>query len=238
MVINKDKRSSELIIAITGIIALIVGSTLSGIALWQVAQNESEGARLLEQANNLTQTSILIQNITSNFEPYLIPYSVVASVADVYSNSTLDPFGQFDDHGSLNVSLVVITPHASIINFTDKAFAVTVRKPTRSDDFLDPTSFFGSNIYLEPSLPYGFSGNRFFYYWPETFVQPGVTQVNFAIPILAELALNSNFTAQVFGGNLGTLTAQVTMFDVQTQKYVASYNFSTTIFVNVNWHYG
>lgn len=191
-----------------------------------------------QQANDLTKQTLQLQNITSNFPPEFIPYSISASVRDVYSNSTLDAFGQFDDYGSLNVSLVVITPHASIINFTDTKFNVTVRTPTGSDDFLNPANFFGSNIYLAPSFPYGFFGNRFSFYWPEAFVQPGVAQLNFAIPIFPDIALNPNFTAHVFGGSLGTVTAEVTMFDVQTGKYVASYTFSTGLLVNVNWPYG
>lgn len=112
-----------------------------------------------------------------------------------------------------------------------------MRAPTGSDDFLNSKNFFGSNIYLAPHFPYGFFGNGFFYYWPEAFVQPGVIQLNFTIPIFADIALNSNFTAHVFGGSLGTVTAEVTMFDVQTEKYVASYYFSTELFVNVNLSY-
>lgn len=238
MTTNKDKPSWESTIAIAGIIALIIGSLISGFAVWQVGQNQSESAKLQEQANNLTQTSILIQNMTSNFQPAFIPYSVVASLGDVYSNSTLNEFGQFDVEGSLNVSLVVISPHASIVNFTDTAFNATVRNPTSGDDFLSSTNFFGSDLYLNPHIPYGFSGNGFFYYWPEAFVQPGITQVNFSIPLFADLALNSSFVGFIFGGNVGTVTAQVTMFDVQAEKYIASYNFTTDVFVNVNWSYG
>lgn len=62
--------------------------------------------------------------------------------------------------------------------------------------------------------------------------------MNFTIPISAYLALNSNFTAHILGGSLGRVNAEVTMFDVQTEKYVASYHISTTLFVNVNWNYG
>jgi hypothetical protein len=235
---NREQLTWDKTVAITGIIGLIIGSVLSGFSVYQISQNQSESARLQEQANNLTQLSLELQNMTSNFQPAFIPYSIVASVRDVYSNSTLDAFGQLFDYGSLNVSLVVITPHASIINFTDTAFNITVRASTGGDDFLNSTNFFGSYAFLAPYLPYGFLGNQYSSYWTEAFIQSGFTQVNFAIPIFARIALNSNFTDHVFGGNLGSVNAEVTMFDVQTEKYVASYNFSTTLFVNVNWTYG
>lgn len=134
---NREKLTWDKIVAITGIIGLIIGSVLSGFSVYQISQNQSESARLqeqanklTEQANNLTQLSLQLQNMTTNFQPAFIPYSISASVQDVYSNSTLDHFGRFEDYGSLNVSLVVITPHASIINFTDTAFNITVRTPT------------------------------------------------------------------------------------------------------------
>jgi hypothetical protein len=220
-----------LIFAVLAMIFAVIASNTANDLTRQSLFNE-------QQATNLTQLSLQLQNMTSNFQPLFIPYSISASVHDLYSNSTLDTFGQFQDKGSLNVSLVVITPHASIINFTDSAFNVTVRPAMGSDDFLNPNNFFGSYVYLTPFLPYGFVGNEFSFYWPEAFVQPGITQLNFTIPIVADIALNSNFTFHAFGGSLGTVNAEVTMFDVQTEKYVAAYHISTSLIVNINWIYG
>lgn len=220
------------------IFALIVAALGIGITAYQSNYAMQEASRQSDAANKLSQQSLELANMTSNFEPELILYNVGASVNSIYSNVTLDSFGRLSDYGSLNVSLVVITPHASIVNFTDTSFSVKVRQAIESDDFLDSSNFFGTDIFLMPYLPYGFSGNSFSFYWPEAFVQAGFTQLNFAIPIFAYLALNSSFTGSILGGNLGTVTAQVTMYDVQTKQYVAAYNLSTQIYVNVNWNYG
>jgi len=219
------------------VIISILSISIAGYTVIQSNQAINESKQYYNTANNLAEYSLELQNITSNFEPTIIPYSISASVDNVFSNATLDSFGQFDDKGSLNVTLVVITPHASIVNFTDTAFNVTVRTAGGSDDFLSASNFFGTDMFIEPSLPYGFSGNMFSFYWPEAFVQPGVTEVNFTIPIVADIALNSNFTSSAFGGNLGTVTGQVTMFDVQTGKNVASFIFTTEVFVNINLGY-
>lgn len=86
-------------------ILILVFAAVAVILSWDasiIADNNTQ------QANDLTKEVLQLQNTTSNFQPVFIPYSIAASVRDVYSNSTLDAFGQFDDYGSLNVSLVVI----------------------------------------------------------------------------------------------------------------------------------
>jgi len=239
-----------------GIIGLMVGSLLSGIALVQTYQvallNASLAEKqttLTEQANNLTQLSLMLQNIISNFQPKIIPYYSVATLDDVNLRSTLDCFGQIDDYGSLNISLVVVTPHASILNFTETGFSITVRNLTSGTDWLDSSNSFGSHVTLMPNLPYGsvssskpydFLRTQFFDYWPEAFVQPGVTQVNFTIPMNAKLALNSNFNiiSEDYRDNLGTVNANVTLFDLQTENYVATYYCSAQLLVDVNSTYG
>lgn len=86
-------------------------------------------------------------------------------------------------------------------------------------------------------MPYGENVTiSYTYYWPEAFIPAGVTELNFAIPIYAELALNSNYTGSALGASVGTVAGELTVFDVQTRSYVADYPFSTPVFLNVNWN--
>ncbi|HTY75034.1 MAG TPA: hypothetical protein VMD05_05660 [Candidatus Nanoarchaeia archaeon] len=224
----------------------IIGIIIAGIAISQSYQATIESKqyydnanKLAQEANNLTQTTLQLQNVTTNFQPYIIPYYVTATLNDIYTNAPLDNFGQVNDYGSLNVSLFVITPHAAVINFSDTAFNITVRKAD-SNDWLNGSNFFGSYATFLPWLPLKeaeLGYNQFFNYWPEAFVQSGVTELNFTIPIDADVSLNSSFVGRAVA-SLGIVNANVTMFDLQTEKYVASYYFSENLLVNVNPNYG
>ncbi len=237
---QKIEAIATILVAVFALIAVVYSWNASNRAndiADKSLTTEQQLINLTQQANNLTQFSLELQNLTSNWQPEIIPFSISATLPTVYTNATLDPFGQYDEYGSLNVSIIVITPHASIVNFTDTAFNATARQASGSDDFLNASNFFGSYLSLFPYMPYGANFTiSYTYYWPEAFIQAGVTQLNFAIPIYAELALNSNFTGMTLGSGVGTVAGELTVFDVQTRSYVADYPFSTPVFLNVNWN--
>jgi hypothetical protein len=244
---SKLEKYGLIIGMIVGVIGLIIGSVLSGVALMQSNSLAQQSMELTQQANNLTQTSLALQNITSNFEPYLLPYYVTASVPDLYTSMPLDYFSQADVYGSLNLSIVAITPHASLVNFTSKRvapdldlwipnFNVTVNK---NAPWRNTTNLFETTITVIPYLPFEERGkNQFFDYKPQAFVEQGVTLVNFVIPIHASISLNQTLQASYYGVNLGTVAYEFDLYDVQLRQTVAVYSGSTSILTNINPNYG
>lgn len=236
-----------LYIALAGFIASTI---FSGLAIYQTGQIAQENVKLNEKAIALTEFALQIENATSNYQPYLLPYYVTASIPDLYSSMPLDNFGQVNIYGSLNLSVVAITPHASIINFTSKNitpefldspffvpnFNVTVNQNT---DWMNASNIFEPRLTVMPYLPFEERGNNQFYdYKPQAFVEQGVTLVNFVIPIHASIPLNPEFQGQILGANLGSVAFEFDMYDVQLQKTVAVYSGSTAILTNVNLNYG
>jgi hypothetical protein len=209
----------------------------------QVANNLTLQSLLdQEKANNLTQTSILLQNMTSNFEPLIIDYFIGANLQDITSeNGTIEWSGKVvRDEGSLNMSLVVITPHAAIIGFSNEAFNFTAMNPDgRNDTLIDPNNPWSTYASIFPYLPLTSEGNQYYGYPIEAFVQLGVTQVNFTIPVSASFMLNPLLTDKdrMLGTSIGNIEIEVSMFDVQTRT-MTLWNFPTQLRINFNCHYG
>src|ERR1035441_5302131 len=140
---SQKKRRLERYGAYLGLISLIITIIVAPITIIytvQTASTTKEANALTkqslldqEQANNLTQTSLYLQNISSNFQPEIIPYYITANIGDIHTNAPTDVFGAIADSGSLNMSLVVITPHAAILNFSDTSFNVYIRTVTNSN---------------------------------------------------------------------------------------------------------
>lgn len=231
-----------MIIQVTVLIVALIAVGLSSIAV-------SESTNTANKANALTQTALELQNSTINFEPYLLPYYVTATVGDLYTSMPLDNFGRVETYGSLNLSIVAITPHASIINFTEKNivplelnqpffvpnFNVTVNN---NADWINSDNFSGTSLSVIPWLPYEErGGNQFFDYKPQSFVEPGVTLINFVIPIHASVSLNQTLQSSFYGASLGTVYFEFDMYDVQLKRTVAVYNGSTNILTNINPNY-
>ncbi len=196
-------------------------------------------------AYNLTRLSFELQNVTSNFELYLLPYYVTATVGDLSTATPLNAFGEIETYGSLNLSIVVVTPHAAIINFTQKNilppeindtlfdwnFNITVNK---NAPWINSSNFFTPTIAVLPYLPMNeVGGNQFFDYKPQAFVQPGVTLTNFVIPIHASIPLNQSLTGRMYGAHLGSISYEISMYDVQLRKTVALFNSTESILTNI-----
>lgn len=236
-----------LYIALAGFIASTI---FSGLAIYQTGQIAQESVKLAEKANDLTEFALQIENSTSNYQPYLLPYFVTASIPDLYSSMPLDIFGQVDLYGSLNLSIVAITPHASVINFTSRnilpeSVNITLFRPNfnvtvnNNAEWINQSNFFENTVTVLPFLPYEELGNNQIYdYKPQAFVGQGVTLVNFVIPIHARISLNPEFHGSVYGASLGDVAFEFDMYDVHLRKPVAVYSGSTTIRTNVNPTYG
>lgn len=236
----------QIFLLVAALVAVAFSFNTSITAIELTKQGQLNEQQTNELATSLSQASLYLQNITSNFEPKIIPYYITATVNDVYTYMPTDMYGEIRDVGSLNISLIIITPHAAIINFTETSFEVTTRRVSDSNDWINASSFSGPHVYLTPYLPYGDSGFNYqnegikitnmqiFHYWPQAFVQPGVTQVNFTIGIQASIPINQNFTGALIGASLGVVQAQITLFDVQMNKTAATYNCYEQIKLNVN----
>jgi hypothetical protein len=198
----------------------------------------------LSQSNNLSQSILQLQNITSNFQTTVMPYVVKASIDDVdcYQNSS-----EIVSFGSLNISIAVITPHAAIINFSDdNPFTFTLENGlyhepndilTRSVEaqfFIDPSKTNLSSVAIDRqgNLPFN-------PYHRQMFIQPGVSLVNFSFPILADFYLNPLWLkmmlpfADKYGlpvyVDLGEISITVHLFDIQLQKEIRVESFSTRL---------
>jgi len=242
---QKIEAIATIVVAVFAFVAVIYSWNASNRAN-EIASNS---LALSQQANNLTQTSLQLQNITLNFQPRIIPYYNTATLNHVYTNTTEDAFGQVMVYGSLNISIVVVTPHAAIINFTDNIFGsnnnynVTL---TGNQEWFNSSNFFENFADLIPWEPIGGTGLNFntssvqitnlqvFPYWPIAFVQPGVTMVDFTIPIYATLSLNCNYT-QPNVGAIGTVYTQFTLFDVQLNTYATPYDCAVPLMMYVNF---
>ncbi len=271
-------RKIEIIMAILSVIGLIISIILGAImtnnaneradtayASSQILQTElnsilnnsltqaniiSNQSLLLAQiANNLTQTGLQLQNTTLNYQPEIIPYSLVATLDDMmWNNESTPTFGA----GNFNLSLIVITPHAGVIYFTDPSpFSFSV---WNDSELLNGASENGWYPWLNPdnlSLAhvdfsfggYANNGNGRFYNYPqdfEAFVQPGITQVNFTVPIDASFYVNQNWINSLDGklvdglinfnsmGNfsrslvfntLGSIATKIDFWDLQTMSH-------------------
>lgn len=207
-------KKLENMIALLSLVALIVSIVVGAIAT-NDANNRAdeataESSRLQEQlnsvlnsslseANNLTQLSLQLQSINSNFNTSVIPYIVEADLGRINYNVS-NPSVIIDSDGFINLSLVVITPHAAILNFSkDEALNATFSR--LNDTFwvngigipkIDPEYqplmwrfSFNDSWGLDFNPPVGHSY--------VAFVQPGVTQLNFSFPIHGTFWLNTEY---------------------------------------------
>jgi len=103
-----------------GIIGLVIGSILSGIALIQTSDLAQKGNELTKQANELanqslalSQQALKLEAVSSNYEPAVIPYSVDANFGKY--NYSGESYSYLE--GNLTISLIIISPHACIVNY-------------------------------------------------------------------------------------------------------------------------
>ncbi len=183
-------------------------------------------------ANNIAQTNLKL----SNYKVTIIPYVVDANLGIV--NITGSNYA-VSAYGNITLSLIVITPHDLILNNTGApSFLATFyhsNDTTPVNGKMLPVlnqNLLSSNIVFagpEAEQPNSFSfpsAEPPYFQQYEAFVQTGVTQVNFTIPVYGYFNLNPQIftesTQQT--GNFGFLTSlanfnvQIKVSDTQTEQ--------------------
>lgn len=199
-------------------------------------------------ANKITQTNLNYQN----FNVTIVPYVVAADVGKFYYNGT----NLLHSYGNMNLSLIVITPHALILNCSnfEKATIFHYSTDTFSGySILDLRSISGNMIFMGPmwKKPTGepFIESEFpsvlspYYQEYLAFVQPGVTQVNFSIPMYVDVWLNRQLLEsrgeEPFGfhARLANFDINVAVTDLITnEQFIEGFSgpLETYIYLNVN----
>lgn len=201
-------------------------------------------------ANEIAQTNLKI----SNYNMTIIAYASEANLGEFnyWGNSTTN---ELSAYGNLSLSLIVITPHPTILNIGNPQNATSFTRvnntyPTGSvgsfAPLLDPVEYYYSMVMVGPiaeNTTFTFPGGLppFFQQY-EAFVQSGVTQVNFTVPLYGVFFLNRLFftesgQAVPFGmrATLANFDINVTVTDVVTQEsFVKSYSADVEVWINAN----
>lgn len=161
----------------------------------QANQISNQSLALVEQANNLTATALQI----SNFNTTIVPYIVESDLGRInYTGSN-----RIDTEGFINLSLVVITPHAVTLNFSN-GYLLNVTFPLRNDTeqasngtnipILDQSNFYDNMMTrFSENISWALTYNPPVGQTYISFVQPGVSQLNYSFPIHARFLLNQEY---------------------------------------------
>jgi hypothetical protein len=191
---------------------------------------------------------LYIQNISTNFTPTVIPYIVEGDLGVFNYNQSQN---YFTGEGNLNLSLIVITPHAMILNFTGPESITIFRQNYTVQNkipILEQNNYDANRVYVFPhDTPIDFndiSTTVLPHYMQQYvgFVQPGVTQMNFSFPLKANLFFNEHLASDLgqteyfgFSASVGTFNVKMELYDVQTQKStIEMYSSDIAMWINVN----
>jgi hypothetical protein len=166
-----------------------------------------------------------LAEVNSNFIPRIIEYSAVAHLDDV----TQQYWGLYNGtviitHGTLTVQLIVITPHAGIVSFTNKPSFTFIQDQPESDGFHNWQYIINQNKSSLTSVDETDTYSDQYNSIRRSFVSEGITQVNFTLPIAATFYPNSWVKDETgnFGTRLGNLTASISFMDVQNQQTIVT----------------
>jgi hypothetical protein len=191
-----------------------------------------------------------LSQITSNYETQLIPYVAQANVAQFYYTGS----SVLNAYGFITLSIVVVTPHALIINCSDFLKQTTIKYKLNSSLFQNgsPIPLFDSSKSQYNTIYAGVAGENTSAWANEpifpssdvppysqkfiAYVQEGISQVNFSIPIHVNFYLSQAVFDNMLqaGGSTGCyaqladFSINVAYYDVQT-KVTLSQRFSGTI---------
>jgi hypothetical protein len=181
-----NKNAWEKYGVIVGIIGLAIGSILSGIALIQ-------SNYVNQKSIELAQASLALENITSNYQAKIIPYNVRALIDHEIHLNYIN--GTSDGIGFLNFSVIVATPHALLLNYTKSSSFVAqkVAHGIPTGNTLEWVNSSKSKVEYYPFMNGDVVNRQTF----EVFVQPGITQVNFTIPLSVQFCLNSDWLCEL-----------------------------------------
>jgi len=187
-------------------------------------------------ANNIAQTSLKLSNYNMTIITYINRANLDAF--DYLGNSSTN---LLSNSGTLNLSLIVITPHATILNISFPQWRMTF---TRVNDTYPISTASEGEVYLPILDPHEFnrsmlsigstaienssssSGSKVpIFPQDEAFVMSGITQVNFTIPLYGLFFLNrqlfkeyNQITPFVILATLGNYELNMTVTDLVTQK--------------------
>ncbi len=202
------------------------------------------------RANDLTEQSLDIIIRQSNYSIQVIPYPIFAWIEGSYINGSTRPVIA---NGFLNSTLIVISPHVVRITIENMSIQTIdklvtdykilendtiVNDPTILPEF-DKTKFDAWLFAFDPnselrSLPYAIAENNYTYYTS----REGINTINISLHISASFYLNpqhnfvsnyQNFTIV----DLGIVTVNARIFDMQTQEPPTSTSFQTNLLVYV-----
>lgn len=185
------------------------------------------------KANSLTRQLLQMQNTTSNFQPEILPYALLATLNDIsYLPNDSSISSSNEVRGSLNMSFVVMTPHGLILNFSYPIpFNFTARNPFGINDLSTPDPDKLNSTIVSFYMGDAINGRLVSY--PEAFVQPVLTQVNFTIPLTATFYPNPLWLRMKQGTGteliLGNIGIKLTVYDVQLEQYLPIETFSTPL---------
>jgi hypothetical protein len=161
--------------------------------------------------------------VNSNFSPRIIEYDVVVDLTDI-SRKQLEAFDAAIAHGNFTVKLIVITPHAGIMSFTNKPSFNFIQDQQYPSEFHNSQYIINQNKYNQITVDEDDIYSNEYYAIRRAFVGDGITQINFTLPISAIFYPNSwvkNETGQ-FGTRLGNITSSISFVDIQTQQTVVT----------------
>ena len=176
-----------------------------------------------------------LAQVNSNFAPRVIEYDTVVNLIDI-SREQLMASNVAVAHGTFTVKLIVITPHAGILSFTNKpsfSFTKAVQYPDlnhNSEYLIDQNKTNLTTVGEDDIYSNQYNSIR------RAFVGEGITQVNFTLPIGTIFYPNSwvkNETGE-FGIRLGNITSSITFVDAQTEQTVKTPLSPVEVWVNFN----
>jgi len=172
---------------------------------------------LTEQANRLTEKSLELQKMLSNFTSVIVvnPERGFLNEVGYYLNGTES---SSHPNGYLNISLTVITPHYGILSIEEKNFSVT--------DYFDMLNPEKLNL---TTVSYYYEYDKY-----ERSVAMGVNPLNFRLNLKATVYPNPQ-KLKAHSENefpIGVFFLEAKLTDLQTNQTFTK-EFSTIIFVTI-----
>jgi hypothetical protein len=199
---SSDKKGNiEKYGAILGVISLILS-----VATVPTAVYFAWRADYLSQINSNFDSKIipLSNSVTTNTLAWYYPNGTYISSGTLLSGASPNTPTPCVAGGILNISLIVITPHVSVLNLSD---AINIRNNfivisqsefTRSPLGNNSTFWLESTLLNENNIFNPPSDTTFDY-----FIQEGITKIDFSMPIQANFYVNPNYVNNLNGFLIG-----------------------------------
>lgn len=231
----------------------------------QLANNLTQQANIIAQGQaNLTQQALQLQNTEfnlQNFNTSIIPYPLTANIYGSFSDFTTsqNTSKTFDASGATNVNFMIFTPHAGKIHLTLPNFTYSLVLPNASNNtsfFMpDPAGIYNLVFLVDNyTVSIGGQGSNYVASY-DGLVQTEASQVNFTIPISANITIGAGYLMGIKGLpwdnnpnapviiqnttvpiKLGTINFNGDFFDGVTQKDTPI-PCSVDLVVYINWFY-